>query len=322
MTSLARNDYANRVADAVREITAGLDRALDLRSLAKIAALSPLHFHRIFRGFVGETPLELHRRLRLERAAWCLLETDAPVTQIAFDAGYETHESFTRAFRSSYDASPSEFRAELRRDHMAWKAPSTIRRAAPSGVHFVPGGGAPTPVLAAAGAPLDVCVTSMPSKRVLSVAHRGPYGKISDAFVRLDGIARATGLVDAARELVAVYHDDPDSTPAAELRADAGIVTAADVVAPAGLGELQLPAGAYARTLHVGPYAELADTWARLLGRWLVSSAHRLGTGPMYERYLNTPGQVPQHELQTELYLSLAADPDESARSSAPTSGS
>jgi len=319
---MVRNDYADRVAHAVREITAGLDRALDLRSLAKAAALSPLHFHRIFRGLVGETPLELHRRLRLERAAWCLLEGEAPVTRIAFDAGYETHESFTRAFRACYDASPSEFRAELRREHMAWAAPSTIRRAAPSGVHFSPSGLAPAPILAAAGPELDVTITSLPSKRVLAVAFRGPYGRISDAFVELDGIARATGLVARARELVAVYHDDPESTPAAELRADAGIVVPVDVVMPAGLGEVNIPAGTYARTVHCGPYAELADTWARFLGRWLVSSGQRLGEGPMYERYLNTPGQVSQDELRTELYLSLAARAGESEPSPAPPSES
>jgi AraC family transcriptional regulator len=306
---MVRNDYADRVAHAVREITGGLDRALDLRSLAKGAGLSPLHFHRIFRGLVGETPLEIHRRLRLERAAWSLLESQAPVTRIAFEAGYETHESFTRAFRASYDASPSEFRAELRRAHMAWAAPSTIRRAAPSGVHFAPTGSTQPPVLAAAGPSLEVCVTSMPCKRVLAVAHHGPYGMVSEAFVRLDGIVRVTGLIDVARELVAVYHDDPESTPAAELRADAGIVIPDDVVAPAGLGELQLPAGVYARTLHVGPYDNLGDTWARFLGRWLVSSAHRLGEGPMYERYLDTPGQVAQQDLRTELYLSLSAEP-------------
>ena len=43
---------------------------LDLDELASEAALSPFHFHRVFRGMTGETPLELHRRLRLERAAW------------------------------------------------------------------------------------------------------------------------------------------------------------------------------------------------------------------------------------------------------------
>jgi AraC family transcriptional regulator len=314
MTSMVRNDYADRVARAVREIAAGLDRALDLTSLARAAALSPLHFHRIFRGLVGETPLELHRRLRLERAAWCLIDSETPVTQIAFAAGYETHESFTRAFRARYDASPSELRAQMRRAHLPWAVPSTVRRAAPSGVHFVPAGTAPEPLLAGADAGLDVSIVTMPEKRVLSVAHLGPYGMISDAFARLDRIARSSGVVHAARELVAVYHDDPESTPVAELRSDAGIVTGAEVSVPAGLAELTIPAGTYARAVHVGPYAELADTWARFLGRWLVSSGRCLGQGPMYERYLNTPGEAAPEELRTELYLAVGLQPDEAAR--------
>ena len=292
----------------MREIYSGLDRALDLAALARGAALSPLHFHRIFRGLVGETPLELHRRLRLERAAWALLEGEAPVTQIAFEAGYETHESFTRAFRASYDASPSEFRVQMRSRHLAWAAPSTIRRAAPSAVHFMADGGAPAPVLAVAGVALDVGVVQMPAKRVLSVVHQGPYGMISDAFARLDGIVRAAGLrAEDAHELVALYHDDPECTPAAQLRAEAGIVVSPDVAACAGLVEVSLPAGAYARALHVGAYPELGDAWARLMGRWLVPSGRRIGDGPMYERYLNTPADTAPRELRTELYLSLAS---------------
>ena len=304
---MARNDYADRVVHAVQDIAAGLDRALDLTALAKAAALSPLHFHRIFRGLVGETPLELHRRLRLERAAWALLESDAPVTRIAFDAGYETHESFTRAFRARYDASPSELRAELRQKHVAWAAPTAIGGGAPSGVHFTPNGAMPVPVLAQGGTAQDVTLVQLSDKRVLAVVHRGPYGKISDAFVRLDGIVRASRLrAEDVRELVALYHDDPEQTPAAELRAEAGIVTSPDVPVPDGLVEVIIPAGLYARVLHVGPYTELGDAWARLLGRWLAPSGYRFGAGPMYERYLNTPAQAAPSELRTELYLSLA----------------
>jgi AraC family transcriptional regulator len=97
-----RSFYELAVEKAIQRVIADLDRALDLQALARVAALSPFHFHRVFRGMVGETPLELHRRLRLERAAHALLFEDRPVTEIAFAAGYETHESFTRAFRSHY----------------------------------------------------------------------------------------------------------------------------------------------------------------------------------------------------------------------------
>src|SRR5262245_16370072 len=105
-----RSFYVLALQKAVEQVAAALDQALDLQALARGAALSPFHFHRVFRGAIGETPLELHRRLRMERAAWSLLQEEAPVTEVAFAAGYETHESFTRAFRLYYHCSPSEFR--------------------------------------------------------------------------------------------------------------------------------------------------------------------------------------------------------------------
>jgi AraC family transcriptional regulator len=66
----------------------------------------------VFRGVVGE-PVKAHvRRLRLERAARDLRCQGAPrsITELAFDAGYETPEAFTKAFRQRFGQSPSEFR--------------------------------------------------------------------------------------------------------------------------------------------------------------------------------------------------------------------
>ena len=101
MKAQTRAFYEAAVVEAIERIADSLDDALDLQVLAKRAALSTFHFHRVFRGLVGETPLELHRRLRLERAAQQLCTTHDAVTTIAFAAGYETHEAFTRAFRQA-----------------------------------------------------------------------------------------------------------------------------------------------------------------------------------------------------------------------------
>jgi AraC family transcriptional regulator len=76
-----------------------LGDALELDQLASVAAFSSIHFHRIFRGMVGEALKEYVRRLRLERAARNLERLDEPITQIAREAGFETHESFTRVLR-------------------------------------------------------------------------------------------------------------------------------------------------------------------------------------------------------------------------------
>ncbi len=52
----------------------------------------------------------MRRRLLLERAAWQLSSTRFPVTEIAFEANYNSLEAFTRAFRRAFGISPSLYR--------------------------------------------------------------------------------------------------------------------------------------------------------------------------------------------------------------------
>lgn len=103
-------DYQKRILKTLVHIQNHLNGDLSLDELADVANFSPLHFHRIFRGLVGESVKEHVRRLRLERAAFQLRFTGQPVTELAFEAGYETLESFSRAFRSMFGESPAEFR--------------------------------------------------------------------------------------------------------------------------------------------------------------------------------------------------------------------
>ena len=72
--------------------------------------LSRYHFQRMFARHLGESPGELRRRLLLERAAHELWATSRSVTHVAFDAGYDSLEGFSRAFRRAYGVSPSHYR--------------------------------------------------------------------------------------------------------------------------------------------------------------------------------------------------------------------
>src|SRR5262252_10971797 len=120
-------DYQRRILGVLVHIQNHLDSPLPLDELAEVAHFSPFHFHRVFRGMVGESVKEHVRRLRLERAAHRLRFTGQPVTEIAFDAGYETHESFTRAFGVMFGEAPTEFRNNHR---------AVAHGPAPSGVHY------------------------------------------------------------------------------------------------------------------------------------------------------------------------------------------
>ncbi len=303
-----RTFYEAAVVRAVDRVGRSLDEALDLHALAREAALSSFHFQRVFRGLVGETPLELHRRLRMERAAERLCRTRAGVTAIAFDAGYDTHEAFTRAFGQRYGVSPSAFRERGADAASACHGGPPTELAARCGLHVRDDCvdlGALT--LTTGGIAMDVTIETLPTRRLATVRHVGPYPQIAEAFHRLGTIAVERGLyphLDPA--MLALYHDDPETTPPAELRSDAALVVRDDVELPSGISEVTLPAGRYAKASHRGAYSGLGDTWARLMGEWLPRSGFRVGAGPSYEAYVNDPRTTATDDLVTDLYVPIA----------------
>ena len=306
--------YEALVLEAVRTLTTNLDEALDLEALASPACMAPLHFHRVFRGLTGETPLQMHRRLRLERAAWRLKEGDEPVLRVALDAGYETHEAFTRAFRGAFGRSPTDYRMLARpgeRKQLAGEAGArkpSHRLQAACGVH-VDGSAilVSNNLLIHRGAlTMDVQLELRPEIRVAAIAHSGPYDTIGSAFDRLGAIAGPVGMfaVPEAR-MIAIYYDDPESTPAEALRSAAGVTSALASELPPALHEIRLPAGRWARAMHRGSYGGLGDAWQRLLGQWLPNSGLRMGSGECYELYLNHPGNAREEDLETLLYVPI-----------------
>ncbi|GAB3814875.1 helix-turn-helix domain-containing protein [Kribbella italica] len=123
--------YAEFVS-AVSESLSGAEQAPTGDALARRAHLSRFHFDRVISAAAGEPPAAFRRRLLLERAAYRLLAEDVGVLDIAIDAGYGSHEAFTRAFVRAYGMSPR-----------AWRCASSrvFFLAAPSGVHFQPPAG-------------------------------------------------------------------------------------------------------------------------------------------------------------------------------------
>jgi AraC family transcriptional regulator len=295
-----RSFYVQAVRRALTHIAAHLDEALDLESLARGACLSPFHFHRVFGGMVGETPMELVRRLRMERAAWRLAHTTASVADIAFGAGYETHEAFTRAFRGCYNVPPSEFRRQQL---------TRIELAASNGVHY--DANAATALAGftprnTGGLTMQVELKDKPALRAAGVRHVGPYMQINEAFGRLGAIAGPAGLfAHPGAAMIAIYHDDPESTPVDQLRSDAAIVVPDGVTIPPSLTEHRLPARRYACTVYTGPYERLGDVWQRLMGEWIPSNGLRIADGESYELYLNDPSRTPKEQLKTEICVPI-----------------
>jgi len=153
---------------------------------------------------------------------------------------------------------------------------------------------------------MKVEIKEKPELRAAAVRHVGPYNQIGEAFGRLDAIVRPAGLLKPDTQMIAIYHDDPESTPTDQLRSDAAVTVSSGDAVPKGLSEQRVPAGRYACATHVGPYEQLGDAWARFMGEWLPASGHRIGDGVSYEVYLNNPMNEPdKQKLKTEMCVPI-----------------
>lgn len=291
--------YRQRILKVLVHIQGHLDDALCLDDLAGVAVFSPYHFHRIFRGMVGESVQAHVRRLRLERAAMRLKTTDTSVLHVAFEAGFETHEAFSRAFRAMFDSSPTEFRKQHQ---------PMLPTPAPSGVHFSPAGDVDSfKPFETGGRPMDVKIETTKPMRVAFMRHVGPYHEVGETWQKLCGWAGPRGLFGPNTTLLGVCHDDPEVTPPEHIRYDACITAPDGLAADGDVGIQEIAGGDYAVTTHHGPYENLAATYAQLCGEWLPNSGRELRSAPSLEFYRNSPQDTKPEDLVTDIYVPLAS---------------
>ena len=155
------------------------------QELASRLHLSRFHFDRLVSATAGEPPATLRRRVLLERAAYRLITTDDDLLRVALDAGYSSHEAFTRAFGRAYGQAPSAWRRQ----------PTSFRIEAPSQVHFNPPGGL--------RAPAHRKVTAMDLLTKMVEHHVWLLGEMVD---RADGLA--DDVLDAPVEISVEGIDD------------------------------------------------------------------------------------------------------------------
>ena len=104
-------EWLNRMLKALDYMEEHMAEPFDTAEIAKIAYSSEFHFQRMFHMLTGFSVAEYVRKRKLTLAAQELAATQAKVLDVALKYGYDTPESFSKAFRKVHGINPSAARA-------------------------------------------------------------------------------------------------------------------------------------------------------------------------------------------------------------------
>lgn len=83
---------------------------ITINELAKLASLSSFYYQRLFSRLVKKSVNEYIKLRRIARASEALLDKNTRILDIALSFGFNSHETFTRAFKSAYGMTPENYR--------------------------------------------------------------------------------------------------------------------------------------------------------------------------------------------------------------------
>ena len=282
MKNITYNDYVQRINKVVAYINNHLDETLDLKTLANEAALSDFHFHRIFKALKGEAIGGYITRLRLEATARLLRYTALTIEEIAFNIGYETPASLSKAFKKQYGISPAEYRTnkdtyimkkEIINPNLALKAPKIV---------------------------------TLEPKNLIYVALTGAYGSLDygKAYEQLWAVIKAQKLFTKGIESICISYDDPKITDGSLQRSDVCLAIHKPATPQDEVSCKTLAGGKYAVFFYQGSYENLSQVYDTAV-RWVIDHQYTLREEPFFEKYLNDARRTPKEKLKTEIYIPI-----------------
>jgi len=279
------NDRISRVCEYISH---NLDEELTLDILSNVAAFSKFHFHRVFSAHTGVSLTKFIQLARLRRASLQVaFRHDLRIIDIALDAGFDSPEAFSRAFKRTFGLAPSQFRANP--EWPSWHSSFQFN---------LPSDGEKN---------MKVEIVNFEEEKVAVIEHKGPAERVLDTATKFIAWRKETGLspVSTSRTF-GVPYSDPKQTPPEEFRFDFCGTVQDEVPENAfGVKTGVIPGGRCAVVRHKGSHDNLEDSIYYLYRDWLPGSGEELRDSPCFFDYLNLIYEVDECDLLTDIYLPI-----------------
>ena len=289
-------DYLRQIERGLDYIEAHLTEDIAPGEVARHAGISQWHFQRIFKSLTNET-LKMYIRSRRFAAALEMLErAEMPVIQVALAAGFETQESFTRAFKKAFGLTPGAYRKSRSVSRFARKArfDAEYLRHLHHNVSLEPELYEQRPLRLVVM--VTRCFGTDSEKSNFAQAQPALWNAFLPRAGELDPIGpkMAYGVIR-----VPPQGDELEYLTAFEVSASAPV--------PPGMVAREVPAARYARFAHHGPIERLDQTLNYVYSSWLLTSSMRHTGGCDLEIY--DERYVPSSERSLIHYaIPVAAD--------------
>ncbi|MEH7495506.1 AraC family transcriptional regulator [Neobacillus niacini] len=284
-------DSLRRLNDSIGYIEENLLEDIDIKEVARRAYCSEYHFQRMFSYLAGISLSEYIRRRRLSLAAFELMKSKVRILDVALKYGYNSPDSFTRAFQTLHGITPSE----ARKSGQSLKAfPRMTFQLTIKG-----------------GSEMNYRIIEKESFNLVGIKKRVPIifngvnPEIAAMWQSLDmekintlkqlSNVEPMGLLSASTNFTEGRMEEKG-----ELDHYIGVATTKDC--PENLTKLEVPALTWAVFEAVGPFPEtLQNVWGRIYSEWFPSSNYQLQVGP--EMLWNEHKDVTSPTFRSEIWV-------------------
>ncbi|WP_232697470.1 AraC family transcriptional regulator [Brevibacillus daliensis] len=286
-------DLLTNMNGAIKYIEENLTNDIDFKEVARLALCSEYHFKRMFSFLAGISLSEYIRRRRLTLAAFELKDSHVKIIDIAMKYGYNSPDSFTRAFQNLHGITPSEARNN---GHSLKAYPRMTFLLSIKG-----------------GSEMNYRIEEKKAFRIIGIKKRVPIifngvnPEIASMWESLDGETinklkilsnvKPMGLLSASTNFSEGRMEEKG-----ELDHYIGVATTKEC--PDNLTQLKVPASTWAVFEAIGPFPDtLQDVWGRIYSEWFPSSNYEQIEGP--EILWNEDKDVTSPTFKSEIWIPI-----------------
>lgn len=294
-------DSLKNMHAALNYIEENLDGEIDLKEVSRRALCSEYHFQRMFSFLAGVPLSEYIRRRRLTLAAFELNNSSTRIIDIAIKYGYNSPDSFSRAFQNLHGVKPSEARNSGR----SLKAyPRMTFQLSIKG-----------------GSEMDYRIVENDAFRIVGIKKRVPivfnginpeiaamWKSLNEEIIlelkKLSNV-EPSGLISASANFSEGRMEEKG-----ELDHYIGVATTKEC--PDNMVQLEVPALTWAVFEVAGPFpATLQNVWGRIYSEWFPSSGYEQAEGP--EILWNEHKDVTSPKFRSEIWIPVRKNKNEYA---------